>query len=60
MPGADAFGADVAASAFAQTREVLPQRGMTAAPGSRTDATAGHWGSMIGTFGPLYGTLRSW
>ncbi len=32
---------------------------MAAAPGSRTVATAGHWGSMIGTFGPLYGTLRS-
>jgi hypothetical protein len=44
---------------FSSREKYCHDGGMAFAPSSRTDATAGRWGSMIGTFGPLYGTLRS-
>jgi hypothetical protein len=44
---------------FEQGEKYCHNGGMASAPNSRTDATAGHGGSMIGTFGPLYGALRS-
>jgi hypothetical protein len=47
------------ASRFHDRSKYCHNGGMASAPSSRTDATAGSWGSMIGTHGPHRGTLRS-